>query len=327
MFIRLLSALCLGLFLSTASHAEAAYQEREDVLEFVEEMVSEHGLDRDWLISVFADVERRDSVLEAIASPAEGLPWYRYRSIFMTRERIEGGADFWETHAETLQRAEEEFGVDAAMLVAIIGIETYYGRHQGTHPVLDSLVTLGFDYPPRARFFRSELAHLFQLADEENLDIHELKGSYAGAMGAGQFISSSYRAYAVDFSGSGQRDLFNDWEDAIGSVANYFSEHGWEHGQPVVLPALVPDDQDMEKPEPLGRKPASALREKGLVFSQSVADDKSVLPVRLERENGEDWWVGLNNFWAITRYNHSPLYAMAAWELSQAIEQEYQQRD
>ncbi|MCP1727380.1 membrane-bound lytic murein transglycosylase B [Natronospira proteinivora] len=322
----LFSTLLFCLSTSMPLAAQTAYHERQDVQAFVNEMVVEHGLDREWLLSVLADVEQRESVLEAIASPAEAMPWYRYRPIFMTDARIQGGVDFWEEHEHTLRRAEETFGVDAAMIVAIIGIETYYGRHQGTHPVLDSLVTLGFDYPPRAAFFRSELGQLFLLADEEDLDIHTLKGSYAGAMGAGQFISSSYRTYAVDFSNSGQRDLFNDWEDAIGSVANYFSEHGWQRGEAVVVPAILPDDLEMEKPAPLTRKKAGSLREAGLVFTQGVDNDKQVLPVRLELEDENAWWVGLNNFWVITRYNHSPLYAMAAWELSRAIEQEKRDR-
>jgi membrane-bound lytic murein transglycosylase B len=310
----------LAFALAPLSLSAASWLERDDVQAFIDRMESEHELERDWLESVFANVIRQDAVLEAIASPAEAMPWHRYRPIFLTEARIEGGVRFWEENESTVRRASQEFGVDPEMIVAIIGVETYYGRHKGRHPVLDSLVTLGFDYPPRASFFRRELEQLFLLADEESLDIHELRGSYAGAMGLGQFISSSWRAYAVDFSGSGNRDLYNDLEDGIGSVANYFARHGWRGGDAVVVPAVLPEDRSYEIGNPLQRRPASELRRAGLIFSEGIADEEQVLPVQLEQADGEiRWWVGLNNFWSITRYNHSPLYAMAAWELSREI--------
>ncbi|MDQ2068760.1 lytic murein transglycosylase B [Natronospira bacteriovora] len=312
----------LAFMLSPLTLSAANWLEREDVQAFIERMDSEHDLDRDWLESVFANVIRQDAVLEAIASPAEALPWHRYRPIFLTEARIQAGVDFWKANETVIRRASREYDVDPEMLVAIIGIETYYGRHQGRHPVLDSLVTLGFDYPPRAAFFRRELEQLFLLADEEDLDIHELRGSYAGAMGLGQFISSSWRAYAVDFSGSGNRDLLNDIEDGIGSVANYFARHNWKGGDAVAVPAILPDDRSFSVNNPLQRKRAHELRAAGLIFSEGVDDDELVLPVQLDTGNGDAWWVGLNNFWSITRYNHSPLYAMAAWELSREIARE-----
>lgn len=312
------TVLAASLLLSPPLAAED-YLEREDVQAFIGKMETEHGLDRAWLESVFADVEQRESVLEAIASPAEALPWHRYRPIFLTEERIEQGVAFWEEHEATIERASKQFGVDPEMIVAIIGIETFYGRHQGKHPVLDSLVTLGFDYPPRSDFFRRELEQLFLLANEEDLDLHSLKGSYAGAMGAGQFIASSYREYAVDFNNDGTRDLFNDWEDAIGSVANYFARHGWSLGEVATMPAILPGDQSLEPAGGLQREKAGELRRAGLIFSEGIHDETLLLPVRLEQEDGDEWWVGLDNFRVITRYNTSALYAMAAWELSQAI--------
>ncbi|MEA5445472.1 lytic murein transglycosylase B [Gammaproteobacteria bacterium AB-CW1] len=318
-------AILLALSFLPTTLSAANWLERDDINRFIDHMEEEHGLERQWLESVFSQVIRQDAVLEAIASPAEALPWHRYRPIFMTSERVQGGVAFWQEHEGIIRRASQEFSVDPEIIVAIIGVETYYGRHQGRHPVLDSLVTLGFDYPPRADFFRRELEQLFLLADEEALDIHKLRGSYAGAMGVGQFISSSYRYYAVDFSGSGQRNLFSDWEDAIGSVANYFKQHGWRAGDAVVVPAILPEDRHLEPPSGLERRPAAELREAGLIFSEGVSDDERVLPVRLEQENGEDWWVGLHNFRVITRYNHSPLYAMAVWELSRAIKREYRE--
>lgn len=301
------------------------YTGRAEVRDFIDRMVTEHGLDREWLTEVLADVERQDNVLESIANPAEALPWHRYRPIFLTPERIEAGVDFWNEHETTLDRAETEFGVPPELVVAIIGVETFYGRRQGQHPVLDSLVTLGFDYPPRAEFFRSELEELLLLADEENLDLRELQGSYAGAMGTGQFIASSYRAYAVDFDGDDRRDLFENRADAIGSVANYFTHHRWRPGHAVVIPAVLPDHAPggIQPDTPV---PAGELRETGLVFSDGIAADRVVHPVRLEQTDGEEWWLGLHNFHVITRYNHSPLYAMAAWQLSQAILRERKHR-
>jgi membrane-bound lytic murein transglycosylase B len=301
------------------------YTQREDVQAFIDRMVNEHELDREWLTERLAGVERQEQVLESIANPAEALPWHRYRPIFMTRERIEAGVRFWDEHADVLERAQAEFGVPPELVVAIIGVETFYGRHQGRHAVLDSLVTLGFDYPPRADFFRSELEELFLLAAEENLDLDDLQGSYAGAMGTGQFIASSYRAYAVDFDGDGRRDLFRNRADAIGSVANYFARHRWKPGHAIVIPAALPGDAT-SRPEPDAPVSAGELRDTGLVFSDGIAADRTVRPIRLEQVDGEEWWLGLHNFYVITRYNHSPLYAMAAWQLSQAIQREREQR-
>lgn len=317
---------CLTLAALLASPVLANdYTERTDVRDFIDRMVTQHDLDREWLTALLADVERQDNVLESIANPAETLPWHRYRPIFLTRERIEAGVGFWNEHEAILDRAEAEFGVPPELVVAIIGVETFYGRRQGEHPVLDSLVTLGFDYPPRAEFFRKELEELFLLADEENLDLGDLRGSYAGAMGTGQFIASSYRAYAVDFDGDGRRDLFENRADAIGSVANYFARHRWRPGHAVVIPAVMPDDAPGEV-QPDSPLPAGELRETGLVFSVGVEADRTVRPIRLEQTDGEEWWLGLHNFHVITRYNHSPLYAMAAWQLSQAILREREQR-
>ena len=316
----LLAWLFLGLVPFAAAAASESYPEREEVQTFLDEMQEEHGLNRDELEEILAGVEKRQSVIDAISDPAEDRDWYEYHPIFLTEERIQKGVDFWEEHEEIIGRASREFGVDPEILVAIIGVETYYGERQGDDPVLDSLVTLAFDYPPRGEFFRQELGQLFLLAEEEDLDIDSLQGSYAGAMGVGQFIPSSYREYAVDFSESGQRDLFTDWEDAIGSVANYFRVHGWEKGDLVAVPAVL-REEDADPPDAgdLDRYSAGELRQRGLVFSEGVEDSRKVMPIRLVQEDGEDWWVGLNNFHVITRYNHSPLYAMAAWELAREI--------
>jgi membrane-bound lytic murein transglycosylase B len=228
------------LFLLVSLNVQADYSQRSDVQQFIGEMVEKHGFDRNDLELKFAMAQRLDGVLEAIAKPAEKvLTWREYRPIFVTSKRIRRGNDFLEQNHEVLKRAEKEFGVPAEIITAIIGVETYYGRLSGKTQVFDSLVTLGFDYPPRSPFFLSELEQFLLLSREEDVDVRVVRGSYAGAMGMPQFISSSYRQYAVDFDGDGKRDLWNSTADVIGSVANYFKVHGWKNGGQVVVPARV----------------------------------------------------------------------------------------
>ncbi|MEO0369611.1 MAG: lytic murein transglycosylase B, partial [Pseudomonadota bacterium] len=215
-------------FLSSNVYAEATPEELRK--QFVEDMVSEHNFDRAEVEALLNKAKMSDTVLEAIQRPWEAKPWHQYYPIFLTEKRVQKGVEFWNSYADDLQRAEAELGVPAEMIVAIIGVETFYGTYKGKYSVLDALFTLGFHYPPRAKFFRSELQQYMLLSREENFDPLELKGSYAGAMGLGQFISSSYRHYAIDFDGDGVRDLLNNPVDAIGSVANYFKKHGWKKG-------------------------------------------------------------------------------------------------
>ncbi|MFU8815961.1 MAG: lytic murein transglycosylase B, partial [Pseudomonadales bacterium] len=233
-----------GLLLAAAG-VRADYSERADVRAYVAQLVAEHGFAADELMELFAQGERKQNILDAIARPAERvLKWHEYREIFLGEPRISQGVEFWNEHEEVLAEAERVFGVAAEYVVAIIGVETRYGRVMGSHRVLDALLTLGFDYPPRADFFRRELTQFLLLTREEGRNPVELMGSYAGAMGYGQFISSSYRAYAVDFDGDGLRDIWANTHDAIGSVANYFARHGWRAGEPVVLPAQWRGDGD-----------------------------------------------------------------------------------
>lgn len=282
-------------------------------------MVSRHGFDAAELEALFARVERRQSILDAIAQPAEAKPWHEYRPIFVTEDRIVKGVEFWNAHADTLARASREFGVDAEIIVAIIGVETRYGSVQGRYPVIAALATLGFDYPPRSVFFQSELEHYLLLVREEGLDPLATLGSYAGAMGAGQFMPSSFRAYAVDFDGDGHRDLWQSWPDIIGSVANYLARHGWKHGEPVVVPAVLRDGaSEPARESPLALTTAGTLRE-AFVFTAGLADTEPALYVALDGATEREYWIGLNNFWVITRYNRSALYAMAVWQLAQEI--------
>lgn len=308
--------------------APANYAEHPAFPAFAARMQVEHGFAADELRELFATARRQQSILDAIARPAEAKPWHEYRPIFLTEARIAQGVDFWRTQRELLERAAAEYAVDPAVIAAIIGVETFYGRTTGRYSVLDALSTLGFDYPPRSAFFRGELEHFLLLTREEAVDPRETRGSYAGAMGAGQFIPSSYREYAVDFDGDGKRDLWNSWADAIGSVANYFRRHGWEHGGLIAVPAVLAENgAEPERTSALQKFRAGDLRTRGFVFSEGISDDTQALLVTLETETGTDYWLGLNNFYVITRYNRSPLYAMAVYELSTAIRRRYESAD
>ncbi|WP_442802110.1 MULTISPECIES: lytic murein transglycosylase B [unclassified Shewanella] len=264
------------------------------------------------------------SVIDAMTKPWEAKPWHQYYPIFLTEKRLKTGLEFWKKHKSTVDRAAKEFGVDPQIIIAIIGIETFYGGYMGNYPVADALYTLGFYYLPRATFFRKELSNLQTLAKEEGLDINQLKGSYAGAMGFGQFIPSSYRHYAVDFDHDGQRDLLNNPVDAIGSVANYFHQHGWVAGAPVAIPLTdsngIPASLKTWAGERLHYQVSDILTPT-LALAESVDLDISqpALIVELELEAKSEYWIGLKNFYVITRYNRSPLYAMAVYQFSQQL--------
>ena len=300
--------------------AQANYSERDDVKNFVTDMVKKHSFDEQMLMQWMKSVEQQKSALEAIARPAEGKPWKDYRPIFITNKRITRGVEFWRKHKDILSQAEQRYGVPAEIIVAIIGVETFYGKRSGTYPVLDALTTLGFDYPPRATFFRKELEHFLLMSREEQVDPRTLKGSYAGAMGMPQFISSSFRSYAVDFDGDGRRDLWGSTADAIGSVANYFSRHGWRNGDPVVSRAKVSESarsQASKRMRP--EKTIAEYKQMGIEPLTNFNDNESAILLGLEGKNGQEYWLGLYNFYVITRYNHSPLYAMAVYQLGQAV--------
>jgi membrane-bound lytic murein transglycosylase B len=312
----------IAVFLLLVSlHAHADYSQRDDVQQFIDDMVDKHGFVRDDLIAKFASAKKLEGVLEAIAKPAERvLTWKDYRPIFITKKRINTGNQFLDENHETLQRAEKEFGIPAEIITAIIGVETYYGRLSGKTQVFDSLVTLGFDYPPRARFFRSELEQFLLLTREEDVDVNVIRGSYAGAMGIPQFISSSYRHYAIDFDGDGKRDLWNNTADAIGSVANYFKVHGWEPGDQVVIRARLNGsiEETRNKLKPHTR--ITDLVKKGIKPEAKLDAGLKATVITLEGDNGKEYWLGLDNFYVITRYNHSALYAMAVYQLSREFD-------
>jgi membrane-bound lytic murein transglycosylase B len=300
------------------------YTSNPQVQTFINEMVARHGFSKQELENIFSQAQRSDSILAAMSKPAEKTkPWYEYRKIFLTQSRIEGGVAFWNQHAEALDKAEKAYGVDAQVIVAIIGVETRYGGNTGKYRILDALTTLAFDYPPRSKFFRSELEQYLLLARADHIDVLTTTGSYAGAMGYGQFIPSSYQRYAVDFDQDGKRDLWNSPMDIVGSVANYLHEHGWNLGATVTLRAKVTGSH-YESVIEKGLKPEMSvkmLRMDGITPSKPLPGDTLAALISLDQENGPEYWLGLNNFYVITRYNHSPLYAMAVYQLSEEIRQ------
>ncbi len=295
--------------------------QRPEMRSFIDEMVAKHGFNSTELAALFAKVETQPRIIEAITRPAEAKPWHAYRKIFLTEKRIAGGVAFWDENAALLEAAEARFGVAPAVIVAIIGVETNYGGNAGSWQVIDALTTLAFDYPRRGDFFRSELEHFLLLAQEEGLDPLDPVGSYAGAMGLGQFIPSSYRSYAIDFDGDGQRDLFGNRADAIGSVANYFARHGWRQGGMVTVPTSV-EGEAWRALVDLGYKPERRLERfpgYGVTVPEGLDTGELAALLELEADGGPEHWIALHNFYVITRYNHSPLYAMAVHQLSREI--------
>ena len=297
---------------------------RPAVAEFIDEMVAEHDFDRDTLAATLGKARVKQSIIRKISTPAEKkLSWGEYREIFITRERIRAGTEFWLENREMLERIHRETGVSVEMIVGIIGVETYYGRITGKDRVIDALVTLAFDYPPRKKFFRNELVQFLILAREEELDATEPVGSYAGAMGRPQFMPSSFRAYAVDATGDGKRDIWNNWADVAGSVANYFLAHGWRPGEEVTAQATLGHAWNGAIPQPKNtltpRETVASLSSKGVMFGTELDGDSKGALLTYEGANGIEHWVGFHNFFVITKYNRSVMYALAAYQLGQEI--------
>jgi membrane-bound lytic murein transglycosylase B len=318
----LITGLVASLLACTAvANADATFGKDGEFARFAEDVAGRHGFELDELRQLLSQAKHRQDIIDAMMNPAERLPWHRYQPIFLKPDRIAQGVVFWDEHEKLLQRISEEYGVPAEILVAIVGVETYYGRHKGKHRVLDALATLGFNYPPRADFFRRELEQYLLLAREEGLDPLEITGSYAGAMGMPQFIPSSYRAYSADGDGDGRRNLFDNTADILASVANYFRRHHWQKDGLIASPALV-QGEAWKKLEDPDLKPARRFDEFRAAGIETKATPKADTPARLlvlEAADGNEYWMTFNNFYVITRYNRSPLYAMAVFQLSQAI--------
>lgn len=310
----------------TDKHAETAEtavaaQSRPEIEIFIGEMVRRHGFKQVELERIFGMAQFQPAIIKAISQPATSRPWHEYRPLFVNPRRIAGGVDFWKSHAATLERARKEFGIPEEIITAVIGVETAYGIQIGKHRVLDALMTLAFDYPKRAEFFRNELEQYLLLGREQNADVLNIRGSYAGAIGIPQFMPSSYRRYALDFDGDGKVDLSGSTADAIGSVANYLRSFGWETEQTVVVPALV-NGENYREALFAGRKPTYTLeeiRKLGVIPRTDASGDHLATLVELANEGGNEYWLGFNNFFVITRYNRSVHYAMSVFQLAEEI--------
>jgi membrane-bound lytic murein transglycosylase B len=297
---------------------------RDEVKQFIAHMADTSSFKKRELRKILKAAQSQPAIIEAMDRPAEkAKPWSEYRPIFITERRIREGTDFWIAHRQALDQASVRSGVAPEYLAAILGVETYYGRLTGNYRVLDALATLAFDYPARSKFFREELEQFLLLTRDSGLDPLTVKGSYAGAMGAPQFMPSNYRRFAVDAEADGHINLWTDWLDVCASVGNYLKEHGWNAGEPVLSEASVAPDKASELD---GRKltlseTVGSLRTKGVDFESALPADAPALLIAADDTDGVHWRVGYNNFYVITRYNHSALYAMAVFELAAAVKQ------
>ena len=297
---------------------------RADVKEFIGHMADTSAFNKRQLRKLLKAAHSQPAIIEAMDRPAEKAKlWFEYRPIFLTERRIREGADFWIAHRQALDRASVRSGVPPEYIAAIVGVETYYGRLTGSYRVIDALSTLAFDYPARAKFFRDELEQFLLLTRDAHLDPLNVKGSYAGAMGAPQFMPSNYRRFAVDADADGRIDLWTNWADVCASVGNYLKEHGWNAGEPVLSEAQAEPDkaQELDGHKLALTETVASLHAKGVSFESSLPAEAPALLLAADDADGVRWRVGYNNFYVITRYNHSALYAMAVNDLAAAVKQ------
>lgn len=332
----LISKICIWVLVgfcalsALATTTTISFNQRKDVQNYINMMVVKYHFDRNYLNQLFAGVQPQPQIVAGMSRTAETLPWYRYQAIFITQKRIDQGLAFWNKHAKTLATVEKQDGVPASIIVAIVGVETYYGQHQGNYRVLDSLATLAFDYPPRATFFQSELTNYLLLVRENHLDATKVLGSYAGAIGQAQFMPSSYRNYAIDYRNTGSKDLSHDVDDVIASVGNYFKQYGWQQGGLIVLPATTEGNAYRQLPtnDLKPNRSIRALSKAGVIPSQIVSPHTKATLLCLETsETQVGCWVGFDNFYVLSRYNPRVNYAMAVFSLSQALEQKRSQEN
>lgn len=323
-----------GLFLltgfaikSTCSYADTALNQRPEVKHFIQDMVKHHGFRQADLVQVFNQVKIQPKIIESITKPYEKKPWYVYKQIFIQPERVQEGIAFWKKNRVALQMAEKKYNVPANVIVAILGVETRYGIHQGDYRVVDALSTLAFNYPPRAPFFKKELAEYLILCREHHVSPFNYLGSYAGAMGKPQFMPSSYRYYADNFDGSAKKDLMHDDNAAIASVGNYFHHHGWQFKQPVAQPAQLSADASHHLNFSL-RRAEYTLGKLKKVGVRPLPPTPFALPekagvIELDAQNGNEYWITYPNFYVITRYNTSPQYALVVYIFSEQLQQQW----
>jgi len=317
------SLACALLLLAAALPAAALDAGREDVRQFMQEMLHKHHFDAAWLAGVIATAESQPKIIELMSRPAEQvMAWHDYRDHFLTPERIAAGLAFWTEHRERLAEIERTTGVSQHAIVGILGVETLFGRITGRFRVIDALATLAFDYPPRSKYFRDELEQFLLLARDNQIDTATVLGSYAGAMGRAQFMPRSYRAYAVDGDGDDRSDLWGSWDDAMASVANYLAKHGWRAGEPVAAPASLwfPRADALSAGSLAPDTTVKALRDRGLSFETGLDGKAPAFFISVAGDEGPEYRAGFFNCGVITRYNRSVMYALAVHDLGSRIE-------
>ncbi|MBA2656342.1 MAG: lytic murein transglycosylase B [Tatlockia sp.] len=320
-----LNTLCLGLLLALNSclvFADSSFSQREDVKNFISKMVKQHGFKKSELIKVMNEVQLQPKIIESMNKPYEKKTWDIYKQIFLTSERVQAGMEFWLANSAALEKAEQQYGVPANIIVAIIGVETLYGKHQGSYRVLDALSTLAFDYPKRSTFFSKELSEYLLLCREHSVPPTQYLGSYAGAMGKPQFMPSSYRYYATNFSSGPKIDLMNDNDAVIASVANYIHKNGWKMNQGIAQPAEVlgAGYRTIKTAEKKANYQFQQLKKMGIKpLTAALNVPTKVGLIELKTQTGQEFWLAYPNFYVITRYNSSPQYAMAVFLLSQQL--------
>ncbi|WP_028388715.1 lytic murein transglycosylase B [Legionella fairfieldensis] len=316
----------LILFNSYSSYADLAFTQRKDVQQFINFMVKRHGFNKKELSDVMSNVQLQPQIIESMNKPYEKKNWDVYKQLFLTPQRVQAGMEFWQANRSTLEKAEKQYGVPANIIVAIIGVETLYGKHQGNYRVLDALSTLAFNYPKRSAFFTKELGEYLLLCREHRVSPTQYLGSYAGAMGKPQFMPSSYRYYAADFSGNPKKDLMNDDDAVIASVANYFHKHGWQMNQGIAQPAQV-QGGSYKRINTTNKQAAYRVKQleaAGIKPLTAAANTPSrVGLIELTTQTGQEFWLAYPNFYVITRYNSSPQYAMAVYLLSLQLKNQW----
>lgn len=330
-FNRFLILTLLSLFVTLCAGCATSYVQNPNTQTFVQRMADKHQFDPQQLDQWFAQTKPDNRIIKLMTTPHEASPWYAYSKIFLTPQRVAQGAQFWQQHAVTLAYAEKQYGVPAAIIVAILGVETNYGTKQGNFHAFDALSTLAFSYPPRAPYFQSELEQYLLLTRDMHFDPLTLKSSYAGALGQPQFMPSSYRKYAVSYANNSRSDLFNNADDTIVSVANYFQKHGWQAHEPIAEPARVkgrkylsiaPAPQKLSKPH---LNVAQLAHEGARPAYKHYPPHLTATLFSVTTRRGNEYWLGFNNFYVITKYNTSVNYAMAVYQLSTLIYQRHQQ--
>lgn len=312
--------------LSTPAMAAIAkpFSERSDVSAFIDQMVDKHQFDRQSLVELFNNFNLQSDILAKMTYPAEAKPWSHYRKLFITEKRIDQGVEFWNEHKQTLAQVENEYGIPAEIIVSILGVETNYGKTQGHYPVFDTLTTLAFNYPERSKFFLSELQELLLLSRENQLNTQNLYGSYAGAFGQPQFMPSAYRYYAIDYTNKQQKDLVNNADDSIASIANFLKKHGWNSEQSWIATPVDVTKQPDEKYMAKTRKPLyelAVLEEQGIKPMQKVPSTMKAHLIALDTESNPQYWIGFENFYVIMSYNPRVNYAMAVYQLSDILKE------